>query len=279
MKGGWWLMLDGPAEVDVECAWVSEEGTEKETIETEAEGLKLFLSDRSTSGYKHVYETGKRWQAVLSGRDGKRVSLGTFETAVEGAIVVARHFKEKEEEQPQLAQAALNDKPSPERVPFPDDVQARARPLEVKTPYKSTLGRQDSLEVSSEGSSGGDHMSSEDCELCVDCQTTPASRRWGDRHYCGPCWRFYTTCVDCGAYEECEWSGDSYCSDCFNRYLPYEDWRHVGPGRRRLLRLLHLLHLLHLVLHLILHLLRSLCAIKRHSSHYGSRRERACGGR
>jgi len=57
----------------------------------EAEGLRLHVSSRSnnTTGYTGVVKHGSRFKAQ-DRRDGKAVSLGTFDTAVEAAVAYAR---------------------------------------------------------------------------------------------------------------------------------------------------------------------------------------------
>ena len=67
---------------------------------TEAEGLRLHLSPRSSTGYLHVhrepnYPSGqpraKPFQAKYR-RHGRHFSLGHFATAVEAAVAYARHI-------------------------------------------------------------------------------------------------------------------------------------------------------------------------------------------
>ena len=62
----------------------AEEAVEQAT----AEGLKLESSD-SASGYRGVSYEGSRYHARL-GRDGRRANLGSFATAEEAALAVAR---------------------------------------------------------------------------------------------------------------------------------------------------------------------------------------------
>ena len=63
--------------------------------QAEAEGLSLQTSDNSSTGYKYVafskrrYGEAKPYQAAVR-RDGKLVSLGSFATAEEAALVLAR---------------------------------------------------------------------------------------------------------------------------------------------------------------------------------------------
>ena len=86
---------EAPAEaldvVVVECDEVEIEEAEEVAdadVAAEAEGLKLYLSKRS-SGYKGVYKDAGRYYAQLT-RDGKRQELGKFDTAVEAAVAYAR---------------------------------------------------------------------------------------------------------------------------------------------------------------------------------------------
>ena len=53
---------------------------------TEAEGLKLHLSERAASGYKGVTCTFRRFSVTARGKH-----LGTFDTAVEAAVAFARY--------------------------------------------------------------------------------------------------------------------------------------------------------------------------------------------
>ena len=56
---------------------------------TEAEGLRLHMSDRSSTGYRGVYQDGGRFAAQMC-VEGKNVRLGNFATAVEAAVAYAR---------------------------------------------------------------------------------------------------------------------------------------------------------------------------------------------
>ena len=59
-------------------------------VATEAEGLHLHLSSRSSTGYKCVCRhSSGRFEAKRS-MAGRLVSLGYFDTAVEAAVAVAR---------------------------------------------------------------------------------------------------------------------------------------------------------------------------------------------
>ena len=61
---------------------------------TEAEGLKLWRSSRTPTGYRAVYASGNRFLVqVHSG--GKNVHLGTHGTAVQAAVAVARFWKDR----------------------------------------------------------------------------------------------------------------------------------------------------------------------------------------
>ena len=59
-----------------------------------AEGLRLHLSSNSATGYKGVSKHKGRFQACKSSRTGssfKKVTLGSYDTAVEAAVAYARH--------------------------------------------------------------------------------------------------------------------------------------------------------------------------------------------
>ena len=56
---------------------------------TEAEGLRLHLSSITSTGYKGVHADRSRFRAERR-VGGKRVYLGTFDTAVEAAAAYAR---------------------------------------------------------------------------------------------------------------------------------------------------------------------------------------------
>ncbi|EOD31694.1 hypothetical protein EMIHUDRAFT_468124 [Emiliania huxleyi CCMP1516] len=65
------------------------------TVATEAEGLRLHLSSSSATGYKGVSNRSGRFQAKQS-VNGKKVSIGSFDTAVEAAVAYARAVGEAE---------------------------------------------------------------------------------------------------------------------------------------------------------------------------------------
>lgn len=75
---------------------------EKEApLVTEAEGFKLRLSENSKTGYHGVTKLGDKYVATglpagSSSRDGRQVHLGTFDTAVQAAVMVARHLADPE---------------------------------------------------------------------------------------------------------------------------------------------------------------------------------------
>ena len=57
---------------------------------TEAEGLRLHLSSRSSTGYENVSkEPSGRFRAQHK-VDGRQVAIGFFDTAVEAAVAYAR---------------------------------------------------------------------------------------------------------------------------------------------------------------------------------------------
>ena len=65
------------------------------TVATEAEGLRLHLSSRSATGYKGVSkQPSGRFQAIHE-VDGRRVSLGLFDTPVEAAVAYARPVQQQ----------------------------------------------------------------------------------------------------------------------------------------------------------------------------------------
>ena len=71
---------------------------------TRVDGLQLHTSDRQPTGYKGVAKDRARFRAQYWSQ-GKHISLGTFDTAVEAAIAYARHVQQlshgdnKEEEE------------------------------------------------------------------------------------------------------------------------------------------------------------------------------------
>ena len=68
-----------------------------QSLVTEAQGLKLHLSSRgnNTTGYRGVsFEPDRNVFRAMIGK----ARLGTFKTAVEAAVAVARHLQEKEEQ-------------------------------------------------------------------------------------------------------------------------------------------------------------------------------------
>ena len=86
----------------------------------EAEGLTLHLSAKSKTGYLHVVERAivggpPRFQAQV----GQSVFLGTHDTAVEAAVVVARHLQARgqQEEEEEEAAAAEEEEAEEEEVP------------------------------------------------------------------------------------------------------------------------------------------------------------------
>ena len=59
-------------------------------VVTEAEGVKLILSDRNSTGYHNVRPERSRYR-TYNYEDGKQRHIGTFDTAVEAALAYARH--------------------------------------------------------------------------------------------------------------------------------------------------------------------------------------------
>ena len=71
----------------------------KKGLAVEAEGLLLFLSPNAKSGYMGVQlderKRGKRFRVEVE-MDGQKHNLGRFDTAVEGALVYAKHHQERQ---------------------------------------------------------------------------------------------------------------------------------------------------------------------------------------
>lgn len=70
----------------------SDEHREEQPMKEEAEGLTLYLSERSTTGYTGVVKSasGKFYEA-RSGAKGQATRLGVFDTPVEAAVAYAKH--------------------------------------------------------------------------------------------------------------------------------------------------------------------------------------------
>ena len=80
-----------------DCTWVWEyerpvSGAVDE-VPTEAGSLKLYLSGQGSTGYLHVYPDQGRFRARITAIEG-RENLGTFDTAVEAAVAVAKKLLE-----------------------------------------------------------------------------------------------------------------------------------------------------------------------------------------
>ena len=86
---------------------------------TEVEGLRLYLSIHSATGYKGVREINKTGRFRADGRTayGKPVSFGTFATAVDAAVAYARAVAEMEgaESIAEDEAAAITPRPTPRR--------------------------------------------------------------------------------------------------------------------------------------------------------------------
>jgi hypothetical protein len=63
-------------------------------VTKQAEGLTLVLNEGSSTGYKGVRPKGDRFMAEIW-EDGRNVSLGRYDTAVEAAVAYARHAAPK----------------------------------------------------------------------------------------------------------------------------------------------------------------------------------------
>ena len=104
-------------------------------LQAEAEGLTLLRSESSSSGFRDVKiehnSKGKTYRAQVS-RDGKRVSLGSFATAEEAALCVARTPE---------AQAAAAAPPAPPPMTAAEAVrQAKAEGLTLMRSESSSGG-------------------------------------------------------------------------------------------------------------------------------------------
>ena len=78
-------------EVESEDAvWVDVEVEAADELVKEAEGFKLHLSPRGSTGYLSVSRNHGRFVAQAFS-DGKRINIGRYETAVEAAVAYARH--------------------------------------------------------------------------------------------------------------------------------------------------------------------------------------------
>lgn len=86
------VLRHGTVDAAVEEILVRKGPIEDEQPVGEVDGLKLYLSERSSTGYTGVARStnGKTYEA-RSGANGCSTKLGTFDTAVEGAIAYARH--------------------------------------------------------------------------------------------------------------------------------------------------------------------------------------------
>ncbi|EOD39995.1 hypothetical protein EMIHUDRAFT_223217 [Emiliania huxleyi CCMP1516] len=95
-------------------------GEYQPAVATEAEGLRLQLCSSSGTGYKGVRKRASgRFQAEHKVDGGRRVSLGTFATAVEAAVAYTRAVGEAERQEapPRPAKRSLKpaDAPPPKR--------------------------------------------------------------------------------------------------------------------------------------------------------------------
>ena len=63
---------------------------EPQQLVEEAEGVRLYLSARSMTGYRGVDKDGGKYRARTN-RSGQRVLLGYFGTAIEAALACARY--------------------------------------------------------------------------------------------------------------------------------------------------------------------------------------------
>ena len=88
------------------------------TVATEAEGLRLHLSSRSSTGYMGVSKHPSTGRFKAEHRvDGRQVYLGLFDTAVEAAVAYARATGEAAAEpERRLAQADIEEAPERSEV-------------------------------------------------------------------------------------------------------------------------------------------------------------------
>ena len=89
-------------------------------VAAEAEGLRLHLSSNNVTGYKSVFKLDSgRFQAQHR-VDGKKVFLGTFDTAVEAAVAYARAAEAPEDSsRPSGGSSAAEPSPSAPAPPAP----------------------------------------------------------------------------------------------------------------------------------------------------------------
>ena len=72
-------------------------------VPREAEGTRLYLSSSNRTGYRGVRKTDSgRFQAD-TWQNGRKVYLGTFDTAVEAAVAYAREDKTQSRKRPRCA--------------------------------------------------------------------------------------------------------------------------------------------------------------------------------
>ena len=87
-----------------------EEREEEDGVQLEAEGFKLHLSAQSNTGYKGVYwksarPVGSQYEVQGLLCRGKKPYLGTAATAVEAAIIFAKHVAERKAQMPTEVEA------------------------------------------------------------------------------------------------------------------------------------------------------------------------------
>ena len=63
---------------------------------TEYDGVQLWLSDRSSTGYKCVYKNGTGYSVDIGAGDGRMQHVGSYRTALEGAVAYARYMMDSE---------------------------------------------------------------------------------------------------------------------------------------------------------------------------------------
>ena len=127
-------------------------------------------------------------------------SLGTFDSAVEAAVAVARRYGQPQEPQEEAGQS-----------------QQEELCAECQT---------DQGELHAWGS----HFFCATCydaysSVCVGCEAAQVAHLWHGSPYCAECYAWYEEqCVECEnapAEWECEWDGAYYCRTCYDKTHTY----------------------------------------------------------
>ena len=91
-RGGAQGATEGEGDGKEEDEEEEDDDDDESTVEEEAEGMRLYLSERTATGYCGVFPDKRRFRAVHQ-INGKKTSLGTFATAVQGAVAYAKHVQ------------------------------------------------------------------------------------------------------------------------------------------------------------------------------------------